>query len=147
MEIVNLFVGPGNDVVSTKGKVRQFDDNFRTTKAAVDETIPLAVLINRSSASAAEIVAGAIQDLDRGVVVGQRSYGKGLVQVTRPLSHNTQLKATANIISRREDAFRHSIFPSNEDGSVGFIPGFTHHEFKTRNGRTVKDRESVPMWS
>ncbi|MCX6329030.1 MAG: S41 family peptidase, partial [Bacteroidia bacterium] len=94
VEIVNLFVGPGNDVVSTKGKVKQFDEDFKTTKAAIDEKIPIAVLINRGSASAAEIVAGAIQDLDRGVIVGQRSYGKGLVQVTRPLSYNTQLKVT-----------------------------------------------------
>lgn len=141
VEIVNLFVGPGNDVVSTKGKVRQFDDNFRTTKAAVDETIPLAVLINRSSASAAEIVAGAIQDLDRGVVVGQRSYGKGLVQVTRPLSYNTQLKVTTAkyyIPSGRCIQALDFSHP-NEDGSVGFIPDSLITEFKTRNGRTVKD--------
>jgi carboxyl-terminal processing protease len=74
VEIVNLFVGPGNEVVSTKGKVKQFDEVFKTTKQAVDAEIPLAVLINRGSASAAEIVAGAIQDLDRGIIVGQRSY-------------------------------------------------------------------------
>ena len=94
VEIVNLFMGPGNEVVSTKGKVKQFDEVFKTTKAAVDEKIPLAVIINRGSASASEIVAGAIQDLDRGIIVGQRSYGKGLVQITRPLSYNTQLKVT-----------------------------------------------------
>ena len=141
VEIVNLFVGPGSDVVSTKGKVKQFDENFRTTKAATDETIPLAVLINRSSASAAEIVAGAIQDLDRGIIVGQRSYGKGLVQVTRPLSYNTQLKITTAkyyIPSGRciqAIDFSHP----NEDGSVGIIPDSLISEFRTRNGRTVKD--------
>jgi len=141
VEIVNLFVGPGNDVVSTKGKVKQFDDNFRTTKAATDETIPLAVLINRGSASAAEIVAGAIQDLDRGVIVGQRSYCKGLVQVTRPLSYNTQLKITTAkyyIPSGRciqAIDFSHP----NEDGSVGIIPDSLVTEFRTRNGRIVKD--------
>ena len=141
VEIVNLFVGPGNDVVSTKGKVKQFDENFRTTKAATDETIPLAVMINRSSASAAEIVAGAVQDLDRGIIVGQRSYGKGLVQVTRPLSYNTQLKITTAkyyIPSGRciqAIDFSHP----NEDGSVGIIPDSLISEFKTRNGRTVKD--------
>jgi len=141
VEIVNLFVGPGNEVVSTKGKVKQFDEDFKTTKVAIDEKIPVAVLINRGSASAAEIVAGAIQDLDRGVVVGQRSYGKGLVQITRPLSYNTQLKVTTAkyyIPSGRciqAIDFSHP----NEDGSVGIIPDSLVSEFKTRNGRIVKD--------
>jgi carboxyl-terminal processing protease len=134
-------VGPGNNVVSTKGRVKQFDEDFKTTKAAVDEKIPLAVLINRGSASAAEIVAGAIQDIDRGVVVGQRSYGKGLVQVTRPLSYNTQLKVTTAkyyIPSGRCIQALDFSHP-NEDGSVGIIPDSLISEFKTRNGRTVKD--------
>lgn len=141
VEIVNLFVGPGNEVVSTKGKVKQFDEVFRTTKPAVDENIPLAVIINRGSASASEIVAGAIQDLDRGIIVGQRSYGKGLVQITRPLSYNTQLKVTTAkyyIPSGRciqAVDFSHR----NEDGSVGMIPDSLISEFKTRNGRIVKD--------
>jgi carboxyl-terminal processing protease len=141
VEIVNLFVGPGNEVVSTKGKVKQFDESFKTTKAAVDEKIPLAVIINRGSASASEIVAGAIQDLDRGVIVGQRSYGKGLVQITRPLSYNTQLKVTTAkyyIPSGRCIQARDFTHP-NEDGSVGFIPDSLISEFKTKNGRTVKD--------
>jgi len=139
--IVNLFIGPGNEVVSTKGKVKQYDEDFKTTRAAIDEKIPLAVLINRGSASAAEIVAGAIQDLDRGIIVGQRSFGKGLVQVTRPLSYNTQLKVTTAkyyIPSGRciqAIDFSHP----NEDGSVGFIPDSLISEFKTRNGRVVKD--------
>jgi len=141
VDIVNLFVPPGNEVVSTKGKVRQFDEVFRTTRAPVDEKIPLAVIINRASASAAEIVAGAIQDLDRGIVVGQRSFGKGLVQITRPLSYNTQLKVTTAkyyIPSGRciqAVDFSHQ----NEDGSVGFIPDSLISEFRTRNGRIVKD--------
>lgn len=141
VDIVNLFVGPGNEVVSTKGKVTQFDESFKTTKAAVDENIPLAVLINRSSASAAEIVAGAIQDLDRGIIVGQRSYGKGLVQITRPLSYNTQLKLTSAkyyIPSGRCIQARDFSHP-NEDGSVGVIPDSLISEFKTKNGRVVKD--------
>ena len=141
VEIVNLFVGPGLEVVSTKGKVKQFDEDFKTTKAPVDEKIPLAVLINRSSASASEIVAGAIQDLDRGIIVGQRSYGKGLVQITRPLSYNTQLKVTTAkyyIPSGRCIQARDFSHP-NEDGSVGFIPDSLISEFKTRNGRIVKD--------
>jgi carboxyl-terminal processing protease len=141
VEIVNLFVGPGNEVVSTKGKVKQFDEVFKTTKQAVDEKIPLAVIINSGSASASEIVAGAIQDLDRGIIIGQRSYGKGLVQITRPLSYNTQLKVTTAkyyIPSGRciqAIDFSHP----NEDGSVGIIPDSLISEFKTKNGRIVKD--------
>lgn len=141
VQIVNLFVDPGNEVVSTKGKVQQFDEDFKTTKPAMDDKISLAVIINRSSASASEIVAGAIQDLDRGVIIGQRSYGKGLVQITRPLSYNTQLKVTTAkyyIPSGRciqAVDFSHP----NEDGSVGVIPDSLISEFKTKNGRIVKD--------
>jgi carboxyl-terminal processing protease len=141
VEIVNLFVGPGNEVVSTKGKVQQFDDDFKTTKTALDEKIPLALIINSGSASASEIVAGAIQDLDRGIIVGQRSYGKGLVQITRPLSYNTQLKVTTAkyyIPSGRCIQARDFSHP-NEDGSVGIIPDSLISEFKTKNGRIVKD--------
>jgi carboxyl-terminal processing protease len=141
VEIVNLFTSEGTEVVSTKGKVKQFDEDFKTSKQPVDEKIPLAVIINRSSASASEIVAGAIQDLDRGVIVGQRSYGKGLVQITRPLSYNTQLKVTTAkyyIPSGRCIQARDFSHP-NEDGSVGIIPDSLVSEFKTRNGRIVKD--------
>jgi carboxyl-terminal processing protease len=141
VEIVNLFVSQGNEIVSTKGKVKQFDEDFKTTKDAVDDKIPLAVIINRGSASASEIVAGAIQDLDRGVIVGQRSYGKGLVQVTRPLSYNTQLKVTTAkyyIPSGRCIQARDFSHP-NDDGSVGLIPDSLISEFKTKNGRIVKD--------
>jgi carboxyl-terminal processing protease len=141
VEIVNLFVGSGNEVVSTKGKVKQFDSDYKTTKSAIDEKIPLAIIINTGSASASEIVAGAIQDLDRGVIIGQRSYGKGLVQITRPLSYNTQLKVTTAkyyIPSGRCIQALDFSHP-NEDGSVGVIPDSLISEFKTKNGRTVKD--------
>jgi len=141
VEIVNFFVGSGNEVVSTKGKVNQFDEEFKTTKAAFDDKIPMAILINSGTASAAEIVAGAIQDLDRGIIVGQRSYGKGLVQVTRPLSYNTQLKVTTAkyyIPSGRCIQALDFSHP-NADGSVGIIPDSLISEFKTKNGRTVKD--------
>lgn len=141
VEIVNLFVGPGNEVVSTKGKVKQFDEVFKTTKPAVDDKIALAVIINQGSASASEIVAGAIQDLDRGIILGQRSYGKGLVQITRPLSYNTELKVTTakyyipsgRCIQALDFSHR------NSDGSVGVIPDSLISEFRTKNGRTVKD--------
>jgi carboxyl-terminal processing protease len=141
VEIVNLFVPQGNEVVTTKGKIKESYEDFKTTREAVDEKIPLAVIINRGSASASEIVAGAIQDLDRGVIIGQRSYGKGLVQITRPLSYNTQLKVTTAkyyIPSGRCIQARDFSHP-NEDGSVGFIPDSLISEFKTHNGRTVKD--------
>ncbi len=141
VEIANLFVPQGSEIVSTKGKVKQFDEDFKTTKEAVDDKIPLAIIINRGSASASEIVAGAIQDLDRGVIVGQRSYGKGLVQVTRPLSYNTQLKVTTAkyyIPSGRCIQARDFSHP-NEDGSVGLIPDSLISAFKTKHGRTVKD--------
>jgi carboxyl-terminal processing protease len=141
VEIVNLFTPAGTEVVSTKGKVKQFDEDFKTSKQPLDDKIPLAVIINRGSASASEIVAGAIQDLDRGVIVGQRSYGKGLVQITRPLSYNTQLKVTTAkyyIPSGRCIQARDFSHP-NEDGSVGIIPDSLISEFKTKNGRIVKD--------
>ena len=141
VEIVNLFVGSDNEVVSTKGKVKQSNEVFKTTRAALDDKIPVAILINSGTASAAEIVAGAIQDLDRGVIVGQRSYGKGLVQVTRPLSYNTQLKVTTAkyyIPSGRCIQALDFSHP-NADGSVGIIPDSLISEFRTRNGRIVRD--------
>lgn len=141
VDIVNLFVGSGNEIVTTKGKIKQFDEEFKTSKSAVDEKIPLAVIINRSSASASEIVAGAIQDLDRGVIIGQRSYGKGLVQITRPLSYNTQLKVTTAkyYIPSGRCIQALDFSRPNEDGSVGIIPDSLISEFKTKNGRVVKD--------
>lgn len=141
VEIVNLFVRPGQEVVSTRGRARQFDAVFRTSKSPVAPDMPVVVLINRASASASEIVAGALQDLDRGVIVGERSFGKGLVQVARPLSYNAQVKITTAkyyIPSGRciqAVDFSHP----NEDGSVGYIPDSLITTFKTRNGRPVKD--------
>ena len=141
VDIVNLFVAQGNEVVSTKGKVKQYDEVYKTTKQPIDDKIPLAILINSGSASASEIVAGAIQDLDRGVIIGQRSYGKGLVQVTRPLSYNTQLKVTTAKYyipsGRCIQALDYEHV--NADGSVGAIPDSLISEFKTKNGRIVKD--------
>ncbi|MDX2413704.1 MAG: S41 family peptidase [Bacteroidales bacterium] len=140
-EVVNLFVGAGQEVVTTKGKVDQYNITYKTTRQPVDVDIPLVVMINRGTASAAEIVAGAIQDLDRGVVVGQKSYGKGLVQISRPLSYNTTLKVTTAkyYIPSGRCVQALDFTHRNEDGSVGFIPDSLISEFKTKNGRTVKD--------
>jgi carboxyl-terminal processing protease len=141
VEIVNLFVGPGQEVVSTRGRARQYDAIFRTTKTAVAPDMPLVVLINSGSASASEIVAGALQDLDRAIIVGERSYGKGLVQIARPLSYKAQVKITTAkyyIPSGRciqAVDFSHP----NEDGSVGHIPDSLIKTFYTRNGRPVQD--------
>lgn len=141
VEIVNLFVNEGQEVVSTRGRVKQYDSDFKTTKPAVAGDMPLVILINRGSASASEIVAGSIQDLDRGVIIGERSYGKGLVQIARPLSYKTEIKLTTAkyyIPSGRciqAVDFSHR----NADGSVGLIPDSLIKTFKTRNGRPVKD--------
>lgn len=141
VEIVNLFVKPGQEVVSTRGRAKQYDAVFRTNKNPVAPDMPVVVLINRASASASEIVAGALQDLDRGIIVGERSYGKGLVQVARPLSYKSQVKITTAkyyIPSGRciqAVDFSHP----NEDGSVGYIPDSLIKTFMTKNGRPVKD--------
>jgi carboxyl-terminal processing protease len=141
VEIVNLFVRPGQEVVSTHGRAKQYDAVFRTNRTPVAPDMPVVVLINRSSASASEIVAGALQDLDRAVIIGERSYGKGLVQVARPLSYKAQVKITTAkyyIPSGRciqAVDFSHP----NEDGSVGYIPDSLIKTFSTRNGRPVKD--------
>jgi carboxyl-terminal processing protease len=145
VDIVNLFVNKGTEIVSTRGKVKDWDKVYKATQNAVDTNIPIAVLIDHSSASASEIVSGAIQDLDRGVVIGQRSFGKGLVQQTRPLSYNAQLKITVAKYyipsGRCIQALDYS--HHNEDGSVNKVPDSLIFAFKTKNGRIVYDGGGV----
>ncbi len=145
VEIVNLFVPKGSEIVSTRGKVTQWDKVYKANSNPIDTTIKIAVLTNRGSASASEIVAGAIQDLDRGIVVGTRTFGKGLVQTTRDLSYNTKLKVTTakyyipsgRCIQALDYAHR------NDDGSVGHIPDSLITEFTTKKGRKVYDGGGV----
>lgn len=145
VKIVNFFVPKGELIVSTKGKVKQWDKVYKATANPIDTTIKIAVLTNRGSASASEIVAGAIQDLDRGIVVGTRTYGKGLVQTTRDLSYNTKLKVTTAKYyipsGRCIQALDYS--HRNEDGSVGTIPDSLVTEFTTKKGRKVYDGGGV----
>ena len=141
VDIVNLFVEKGEEVVSTKGKIKSWEKSYIAANKPLDTEVPLVVLINSSSASASEIVSGAIQDLDRGVVIGQRSYGKGLVQQTRKLSYNSQLKLTVAKYyipsGRCIQALDYS--NRNEDGSVGKVPDSLMTAFQTKNGREVFD--------
>lgn len=141
INVVNVFVDRNQLVVSTKGKVEEWNKSYKTLNAAVDANIPLAVIVNRGSASASEIVSGTIQDLDRGVVIGQRTFGKGLVQTTRPLVYNTQLKVTTSKYyipsGRCIQALDYS--HKNADGSAGTIPDSLRSKFKTKNGRIVYD--------
>jgi len=145
VDIVNLFVEQGEEVVSTRGKVESRNRVYRASNMAYDKNIPIVVLVSRTSASAAEIVSGALQDLDRAVVVGQRTFGKGLVQVTRPLTYNSQMKLTTSKYyipsGRCIQALDYS--HRNDDGSVGKVPDSLISEFKTRNGRKVFDGGGV----
>lgn len=141
IQLISLFVPKGEVVLNTKGKLRQWDRTYRTATEPVDTVMPLAVLINSGSASASEIVAGALQDLDRAVLLGQRSFGKGLVQSTRELPYNGTLKVTISkyhtptgrCIQAVDYAHR------NADGSVGRIPDSLTTVFKTPHGRLVRD--------
>lgn len=145
VRIANLFVPKGQEIVSTKGKVKQWDKIYTATENPVDTLMPLAVLVNRGSASASEIVAGAIQDLDRGIIIGTRTFGKGLVQTTRDLSYNAKLKITTAKYyipsGRCIQALDYS--HRNVDGSVGAVPDSLISKFTTKKGRIVFDGGGV----
>ncbi len=140
-KLCNLFVNKGEEIVSTKGKIKKWNQTLKTTDFAYDINIPIVVLVSRGSASASEIVAGALQDLDRAVILGERTFGKGLVQTTIPLSYNSQVKVTTakyyTPSGRCVQALDYT--NRNEDGSVGHIPDSLISEFTTKNGRKVYD--------
>jgi carboxyl-terminal processing protease len=141
VNVTNVFISRGQEVVSTKGKMSDWNKTYRALNNPVDTEIPLVVLTNSRSASASEIVSGTIQDYDRGVLVGTKTFGKGLVQATRPLSYNSQLKVTTAKYyipsGRCIQAINYG--ERNEDGSVKRIPDSLKIEFETKNGRIVYD--------
>ena len=144
-DIVNLFVDRGLPVVSMKGKVEARNQTFSTRHEPVDRDIPIVVLIDRASASASEIVAGALQDYDRAVIVGQRSFGKGLVQNILPLDYNAQLKITTakyyipsgRCVQALDYADR------DDDGRAKKVPDSLRTAYKTHSGRTVYDGDGI----
>ena len=141
VNIVSLFIPKGLEVVSTKGKVNEWNKVYKTLNNPIDTEIPMVVLTSQGSASASEIVAGTLQDYDRAVLIGGKTFGKGLVQTTRPLSYNAQLKVTTakyyipsgRCIQALDYTHR------KEDGTVVKIADSLKTEFKTRNGRVVYD--------
>lgn len=141
VNITNIFIEKGKEVVDTKGKMEEWEKTYKTLNSPDDLEIPLAVLINRGSASASEIVSGTLQDYDRAVIIGQRSFGKGLVQQTRQLSYGAQLKVTIakyyTPSGRCIQAINYA--ERDEDGSVIKIPDSLRTKFTTANGRPVFD--------
>ena len=139
VNICNLFVDRDQIVVTTRGKIPDMDKEYKTAGPVWNKDLPVTVLVNRSSASASEIVAGTLQDVDRAVIIGERSYGKGLVQITRPLGFNAHLKLTiaryytpsGRCIQALDYAHR------NADKSVSVVPDSLKKSYKTLNGRTV----------
>ena len=141
INIVSLFVPKGSLVVSSKGISPESYKEYRTSSEPVDTEIPLIIMVDSGSASSSEIVAGAIQDLDRGIIMGKRTFGKGLVQTVRPIAYNGQLKVTTAKYYTPSGRCVQAIDYShrNEDGSVGHIPDSLTHEFRTSKGRIVRD--------
>ncbi|MBC8082837.1 MAG: S41 family peptidase, partial [Hymenobacter sp.] len=145
VNISNLFVDKGLDIVSTKGKVTEWNKTYKALDMPFDTTIPVAIITSNRSASASEIVSGVLQDYDRAVVIGERTFGKGLVQATRPLSYNSQLKVTTAkyyIPSGRciqEIDYAHRA----DDGTLGKVPDSLRTAYKTQAGRTVYDGGGV----
>ena len=145
VEIVNYFLPRGKVVVTTKGKTPQAAGVYKTQREPLDTEIPIAILVSNATASAAEILSGALQDFDRGIVVGQRTFGKGLVQVPRSLPYGGTLKLTTSKYyipsGRCVQAIDYK--NRNEDGSVGSIPDSLTKVFYTAGGRPVRDGGGV----
>jgi carboxyl-terminal processing protease len=145
VDITNIFVDKGMDVVTTKGKLPDKNHTYKTTSPPVDKEIPLAILVNGQSASASEILSGSIQDLDRGVIIGQRTYGKGLVQNVVPLSFNSQMKITVAKYYIPSGRCIQAIDYSHKtkDGKFSTVPDSMITAFRTRNGRVVYEGRGI----
>ena len=145
VKILSMFVPKGTEVVSTKGKIPQVETSYKTLTDPLFPDMKVAVLVNRFSASAAEIVAGVFQDLDRGILIGERTFGKGLVQNIRPLSYGGNLKLTTAKYYIPSGRCIQAIDYSNrnEDGSVGRVPDSLTTVFLTKRGREVRDGGGV----
>ena len=144
VKIVNIFVDRGQTIVTTKGKFSEDNKAFATPYSAVDTEIPLAVLINDRSASASEIVAGALQDLDRAVIIGRNSFGKGLVQTTKQLTYNTQMKiTTARYYIPSGRLVQRLDYGNKINGKATAVADSAKKTFYTTTGRPVTDGEGV----
>ncbi|NDV79926.1 S41 family peptidase [Dysgonomonas sp. 511] len=145
IQIVNMFVPKGKVVLSTKGKLKQLDRTYRTTLEPIDTEIPIVVLIDNGSASASEIVAGSLQDMDRAILVGERTFGKGLVQSSREMPFGGGIKVTTSKYYIPSGRCIQAIDYShrNADGSVGRIPDSLTTVFYTESGRPVRDGGGV----
>ena len=139
INVTNLFVPKGELVVTTKSKVKKFNREYRTNNQPVDEEIPLVVLVNGSSASASEIVSGSLQDLDRAVIMGARSFGKGLVQRPLKLTYGTQLKVTISRYYTASGRCIQALDYWNRDEGGNAVRNTKFNDFSTRNGRKVQD--------
>lgn len=143
INVTNLFVPKGELIVTTKSKVKKFNREYKTKNQAVDEDIPLVVLVDGGSASASEIVSGSLQDLDRAVIMGARSFGKGLVQRPLRLTYGTQLKVTISRYYTTSGRCIQSLDYWNRDENGKAVKTTEFNEFKTRNGRKVEDGGGV----
>lgn len=143
INVTNLFVPKGEVIVTTRSKVKKFNQQYETRKNPVDEQIPLAILVDGQSASASEIVAGSLQDLDRAVILGTRSFGKGLVQRPLKLSYGTQLKVTISRYYTPSGRCIQALDYRNRDSAGNAVRNTDFKEFRTRNGRRVTDGGGV----
>ena len=141
VKLVNLFLPKGKEVLHTRGKIEQMNQTYKTTDDPLDLEMPLVVLVNGGTASAAEITSGALQDYDRAVIMGNRTYGKGLVQQPRELPYGTQMKLTTSkyFIPSGRCVQAYDFKNRNEDGSPKHLPDSLCHEFRTVAGRVVRD--------